>query len=69
MTYRPILAIDRLAQLHHSLMRIGGYGVGSSSYGVGRNGFGMSANRDGVCVQSQLGLGSEWSGATKQEHI
>ena len=57
-------------------MRIDDYGVSSSSYGmsstsysVSSNGYGMSANCDRVCVQNQLGLGSEWSAATKQEYI
>ena len=58
MTYRPILAIDRLAHLHHSLVRLDGYSVSSSSNGMG-------ASCYDVCVQSQLGLGSEWSATAK----
>ena len=34
MAHHPILAIDCLAHLHHSLMRIDGYGVSSSGYGM-----------------------------------
>ena len=40
---------------HHSPMRIEGYGVSGSYYGM--------------CVQSQLGLGSESLVTTKQERI
>ena len=54
-TYHPTLTINHLVHSHHSLVRIGGYGLSGGSYVV--------------CVQSQLSLGSEWLVTTKREHI
>ena len=62
MSYRPILAANRLADFHHSLMRTDGYGVSGSSYA-------MCVGCDCVRVQDQFGLESEWLAVTKQEHI
>ena len=51
-TYRPILATDRLSYFHHSLMRIDGYGVGSSGYVVYGCGYVVCRSGYVVCVQS-----------------
>ena len=54
-TYHPNLATDRLAHLHHSRMCIYGYVVSGGSYFV--------------CIQTQFGLGSEWSVTIKRERV
>ena len=52
--YRSILTMDCLAHFRHSLLCVNGYDAGVSSHGV--------------CVQSQLSLGSKWLATTKLEH-
>ena len=69
MTHHPILAINRLTHFYHSLMDVNGYGVGGSGYGTNICCYGMGVGCDGVCVQSQLGLGRELSVTTNQELI
>ena len=57
MTYRPILATNRLTHFHHGLMSINDYGVSGSGYAVGIGRYALSIGYYGVGVQSQLGLG------------
>ena len=59
MTYRPILATNRLTHFHHSPMHVNGYGVSGGSYGVSDRSYAMSVRYYGVRVQSQLGLGGD----------
>ena len=69
MTYRPILATDRLTHFYHSLVGVDGYGVSGSSYGMSGGGYGMDVCCYGVRVQSQFSLGGESLANTKREHI
>ena len=68
-THHSILAINRLAHFRHSLMRIYGHGVSGSSYGLSACCYCASFGRQGVRVQSQLGLGSKFSVTTKWKYI
>ena len=61
-TYCPVLATDRVAYFHHSLMCIDGYDTSVCSYDIGVGCY-------GVRFQGQLGLGSEWLVIARRKHI
>ena len=50
-TYRPILATDRLTHFHHSLVGVDSYGVSGSSDGMSGSSYGAGVCYYGMSVR------------------